>query len=182
MSRRHAHYTILRGFVTSLKVGRIRAEPSHCFSTLSIRGWRWFDMRSTNSLLRQVGHTGFGRLQVIRLFLHGSQTTFVLVDEGERSLVGIDHFYFNERDIKASTIHEGFIGVLPELRGQGLATELRTCAIEHFRKSGLKGISTRISTGNAASLRSAEKLGFRVIEAYWDDVLDEDRLYLQLRW
>ncbi|EPJ1914332.1 GNAT family N-acetyltransferase [Vibrio cholerae] len=101
-----------------------------------------------------------------------------IINGSESNIVGMNLFYFNPRDFKEGTIHEGFIGVLPEFEGRGLATAMRKHAIAHFRLSGLSGISTRISKNNISSLRSAEKLGFKPIEEYFDPVIQEDRYYL----
>ena len=93
-------------------------------------------------------------------------------------IVGIDVFYFNSRDFKEFTIHEGFIGVLSEFEGKGIATQMRKLAKEHFRNAGFKGISTRISKDNLASLNSAKKLGFEPVENYFDSLMNEERYYL----
>jgi RimJ/RimL family protein N-acetyltransferase len=109
-----------------------------------------------------------GRLILIAEVTNGSKS----------NIVGMNLFYFNPRDFKEGTIHEGFIGVVPEFEGKGIATAMRKHAIAHFRRSGLSGISTRISKNNNASLRSAEKLGFRPVEEYFDPAMQEDRYYL----
>lgn len=101
------------------------------------------------------------------------------VTRGSKSnIVGMNLFYFNSRDFKEGTIHEGFIGVVPEFEGKGIATAMRKHAIAHFRRSGLSGISTRISKNNIASLLSAEKLGFKPFEEYFDPIMQEERYYL----
>ncbi len=92
--------------------------------------------------------------------------------------MGMDMFYLNPRDFQEDTIHEGFIGVLPDHEGQGIASQMRKQAIEHFKQNGFKGISTRISKTNFASLNSARKLGFKVVEKYFDAGMNECRYYL----
>ncbi|HCZ9577165.1 TPA: N-acetyltransferase [Vibrio cholerae] len=148
-----------------------------------------------NYILRGADTKDFERLKVIYsqfnnydlsklnmgLFKRQSEK-LILVSEvinGSKSnIVGMELFYFNPRDFKAGTIHEGFIGVLPEFEGRGIATAMRKHAIAHFRLSGLNGISTRISKNNISSLRSAERLGFKPVEEYFDPVMQEDRYYL----
>lgn len=93
-------------------------------------------------------------------------------------VVGLNMYYLNARDVKESTIHEGFIGVLPEARGQGIATSLRRVAKEHFAMAGFKGISTRISLCNKGSLNSALQIGFKPVEKYYDMNSDAERYYL----
>lgn len=101
---------------------------------------------------------------------------------GNKLMVGMNLFYMNPRDFKDQTVHEGFVGVLPDYQGQGIATRMRKHAISHFSKSGFKGISTRISRNNVGSLQSAEKLGFKSIEEYFDPNMGEDRYYLICRF
>lgn len=109
---------------------------------------------------------------------HGDKLFFLSIDKDRDKVVGIDMFYFNPRDFKENTVHEGFIGVLPESQGQGIATMMRQEAIKHFKKNGLSGISTRISKNNLGSLCSAEKLGFKPVEEYFDNEMKEERYYL----
>lgn len=96
----------------------------------------------------------------------------------DMQIVGINMYYYNERDINDGTIHEGFIGVKPEVRGRGIATNLRKISLEHYLQNNHDGISTRISVNNIASLQSSLKLGFKPIEKYFDPVLSEYRYYL----
>jgi len=95
-----------------------------------------------------------------------------------KKFIGMDLYYMNPRDFQDFTVHEGFIGVLPEYEGQGIATQMRKHAIAHFKKAGFKGISTRISKSNIGSLRSAEKLGFKPVEEYFDSLKNEHRYYM----
>lgn len=119
----------------------------------------------------------------IKLLKYCSKKLVVIAEkeiDGRKKIVGMDLFYMNPRDFKESTMHEGFIGVLPEHEGQGVATQMRKHAIDHFKKVGFKGISTRISKSNIGSLRSAKKLGFKPVEEYCDKVMQEERYYLIL--
>lgn len=93
-------------------------------------------------------------------------------------IVGFDQFYFNERDIKDSTVHEAFITVTAHHSGRGLASALRRHSADHFRKAGLAGISTRISHENAASMASARRCGFKIVEEYIDLDSGKQRAYL----
>ena len=90
-------------------------------------------------------------------------------------------FYMNPRDFKENTVHEGFIGVLPEYEGQGIATQMRKVAKQHFKQAGFSGISSRISKENLGSLHSAKKIGFEPVEEYFDNNMKEERYYL-INW
>jgi GNAT superfamily N-acetyltransferase len=84
--------------------------------------------------------------------------------EGRWETAGADLFYFNPRDLKESTVHEGLIFVAEPFRGLGVANAMRQHAMHHFATQGLRGISTRIRQSNIGSLRSAQGLGFKVVE------------------
>lgn len=110
----------------------------------------------------------------------GSRLMLVAVsasDSGD-AIVGMNMYYFNPRDVREKTIHEGFIGVVPEMNGRGIATTMRLHAKQHFARAGLDGISTRISLMNKSSLNSAEKVGFVPIEKYTDVHSGELRYYM----
>lgn len=115
--------------------------------------------------------------------LLGGKMTLVAVarHQEQARVVGMNMFYVNRRDISDETIHEGFIGVSPDMTGRGVASELRRMAIHHFEANGFKGISSRISLDNEASLASAKKLGFVPVERYHDPIMRTDRQYL-IRW
>lgn len=121
----------------------------------------------------------------IKLLKYCSKKLVVIAEkeiDGRKKIIGMDLFYMNPRDFNEATIHEGFIGVLPEYEGMGIATQMRKHAIAHFNREGFKGISTRISKNNIGSLRSSEKLGFKVVEEYYDKVMQEERYYLVLNF
>lgn len=97
---------------------------------------------------------------------------------GTSEIVGMNMYYLTKRDFQENTIHEGFIGVLPEASGRGIATKMRKMAVEHFKESGFSGISTRISLDNTASVISARKIGFQPVEEYQDPSTGEQRYYM----
>ncbi|RTR05034.1 GNAT family N-acetyltransferase [Halomonas nitroreducens] len=105
----------------------------------------------------------------------------VLEEQAGPRVVGMDLFYATPRDRREGTIHEGFIGVHPEVAGRGVATALRGAAIAHFAAQGYRGISTRISLDNPASLASAARQGFMPRERYRDPATGCERQYL-VRW
>ena len=101
--------------------------------------------------------------------------------QGQARVVGMNMYYVNRRDMADGTIHEGFLGVSPDMTGRGVGSELKRMANHHFETQGFKGISARISLDNKASLASAEKLGFVPVERYHDPRMGADRQYL-IRW
>lgn len=145
-----------------------------------IRGADANDLEQLKIIYRQLNNSDLSAFYIKLLKRHARKLILVaeISKESKNSIIGMDMFYFNPRDFKEFTIHEGFIGIVPEFEGKGIATAIRKHAIEHFRRSGISGISTRISKSNVGSLRSAQKLGFEPIEEYYDPVMKEDRYYL----
>lgn len=93
-------------------------------------------------------------------------------------IAGIQFLYFNARDVRDSTIHEGWIAVPEEFRDRGIARRLRSHTRESLRGSPVKAVSSRISYGNVSSMRSAEAAGFRVRSRYRDANSGDERAYL----
>lgn len=151
---------------------------------LILRGADISDFERIDEIYKELNGVGLSPLN--RRVLQCSSKKLIIVLEEElkdrSQIVGISLFYMNARDFKEKTIHEGFIGVIPEHEGRGLATRMRRYAIAHFSRAGFKGISTRISKRNLGSLRSAEKLGFQPVEEYFDPSMSEDRYYLIFRF
>lgn len=147
---------------------------------LIIRGASYSEIKNVEKIYKELNSTSFSNYQKIQYKLHSKKTIIIAEknSDGLKKVVGIDLYYLNPRDLKDGTIHEGFIGVLPEFEGQGIATKMRMIAKKHFQNQGFDGISTRISKLNLGSLISAKKLGFKPVEEYYDKLMDEDRYYL----
>jgi RimJ/RimL family protein N-acetyltransferase len=109
----------------------------------------------------------------------GSKLLMTAWDEKESMILGINIYYFNQRDIQEHSIHEGFIGVYPEWQGKRIATNMRRLALSHFSANGLDAVSSRVSLSNIASLKSNQNLGFKPVEKYFDEKMNEERYYLK---
>jgi len=146
-----------------------------------IRGMESSDEKQVLEIYHQLN--GAAQFSCSRRWLYrlaGSKLMLVAVKKemtGEK-IVGMNMYYLNKRDFTDDSIHEGFIGVLPEMGGLGIATNMRNIAKKHFLENGFKGISTRISLSNLPSLKSAEKIGFKPVEKYLDVVTKEERYYM----
>jgi RimJ/RimL family protein N-acetyltransferase len=151
------------------------------YKDIVVRGYVREDELLVSSIYSELNKVKFSSFHKKLYSEYGSKLFIVAESKISKKLVGIDMFYFNPRDFKESTVHEGFIGVLPEAQGQGIATIMRKAAIKHFSNNGLKGISTRISKNNLGSFKSAKKLGFEVVDEYFDETMDEERCYLVLK-
>lgn len=120
-----------------------------------------------------------GLEKTILLRLLGERLCLVARRAGGDELVGMVVYYFNARDRREGTVHEGYIGLREAERGAGLGTFMRRHALENFSRSGLSGVSSRISVGNLASLKSNCRLGFVPVETYFDASMGEERHYLR---
>jgi len=111
--------------------------------------------------------------------LAGKKLCLVVEDAIDKRVVGYSLYYFNHRDVKEKTVHEGDTGILPEYQGRGIGTALRLHALRHFARSQtINGVSSRVSLNNLASLKSNINLGFKEQERYYDPVMEEERVYL----
>ena len=144
-----------------------------------VRGLKPQDLENVDRLYRTL-HDGraLARPKMILLRLFGGKLGFGVFSKETSGLVGVGVYYFNAREVKEHTVHEGFTGLEPSFQGKGLGSWLRGVAIAHFEKNGLSGVSSRVSENNIPSLKSNERLGFEVIERYYDGSVNEERFYL----
>lgn len=146
-----------------------------------VRGYKKEDMQQITKIYSALnGNAKFVWYRKWLFNLVGSRLMLVAVNAGDSddALVGMNMYYFNPRDVRENTIHEGFIGVVPEMNGRGIATAMRLHAKQHLALAGLDGISTRISLANTSSLTSAERVGFVPVEKYIDMHNGELRYYM----
>jgi GNAT superfamily N-acetyltransferase len=120
------------------------------------------------------------RLRQMRVLLSMLGPRFCLLARRTDSneVVGMAIYYFNARDRREGTVHEGYIGLREAERSAGLGTFMRRHALKNFARSGLEGVSSRISVNNLASLKSNTNLGFVPVETYVDPSTGEERHYL----
>ncbi|NHW03473.1 GNAT family N-acetyltransferase [Stutzerimonas degradans] len=169
----------LRNFCALRGINKIKSES---IDGLILRGYLDADAGPVSGIYARLNNgAAFSRIQRKLYSFIGSRCLFVVEkqnDFGELEIVGVNIYYINNRDSRQNTIHEGFIGVVPEFGGRGIATKMRKAAIRHFASAGFSGISTRISLNNIASLSPARKVGFIPIEKYQDPVTGEQRYYM----
>ena len=129
------------------------------------RGCKRFELIRLRSLYLRLNVNGaLSVFRTVCYFVSGYKFIVVAQDSSSGRLVGMDVYYFNHRDLVENTVHEGFVGVEPAYEGRGIATIMRFLAKKHFKIGGISGISTRISPDNKASLGSACKAGFEIID------------------
>lgn len=149
------------------------------------RGCRKTDLGRIGEIFWKLNNGA--RFSVFRRLLYGviGPRALLVVEKDGAScsdVLGFNMYYVNPRDVRDGTVHEAFIGVLPEASGRGLASMMRSIAVSHYRTFGFNGISTRISLSNASSLRSAERTGFVPVERYMDSRTNEERYYMVRRF
>lgn len=108
-----------------------------------------------------------------------SKVCVIAREVATQKVVGIDIYYFNNRDFREKTIHEGFVGVRPDFRRRGIAEKMRMYALSNFSNCHfLTGVSSKVSLNNSHSLNGAIRLGFVEQEQYFDPLMQERRSYL----
>ncbi len=135
-------------------------------------------LEETFSLYKDL-HNGKELSKWKKLLLHLTGSKFCYIIKSENKIIGLGLYYFNKKDIKEKTIHEGYIGLKKEYRGKGIGTIARQNALYHFSQmKRITGVSSRVSLDNEASYRGNIKLGFEVKEEYFDTDLSKERVYM----
>lgn len=145
-----------------------------------LEGASWGDISAIRRIYKfWNGGKDFGFCRTVLVGLIGRKICLVAKRNGVT--VGYDLFYVNMRDIYDKTVHEGFVGLLKSEVSKGLGSSLRNFAGEHFRRCGIFGISSKINQENSASLRSAEKVGFKIVDNQ-PDILDGKKQFYLVWW
>lgn len=145
----------------------------------TFRGFRPSDLPAIAAIYSEDDGSVLPRYNRLLLKLCGGRLCLVATKDSK--VIGFDQFYFNDRDLKENTVHEGYVAVAKAHSGRGLASAMRRICAKQFKEAGFSGISTRISQSNRGSMASALKVGFRSIEDYIDPDTSEQRSYLLMR-
>jgi len=149
--------------------------------------YRWFissDALEVKQLLVKLNNgVGFSGRELLYRFFGSRLVLLATVKEDlVEKIIGVNLYYFNFIDIEQRTVHEGFVGVHPNYRGRGVAPLLREQARKHLEQGiVLRGISTRISVKNKASMKVVDSPNAEIFERYWDPITNEARVYL-IHW
>lgn len=108
-----------------------------------------------------------------------SKLVLIVEDNTTKKIIGFVCLYFNQIDFQENSIHLAQIGINNFYQGLGLSKEMHKFLINHFQKTDLDAISIRISLNNTPSLNSALHCGYKPIEKYYDNSLNEYRFYLK---
>jgi RimJ/RimL family protein N-acetyltransferase len=103
---------------------------------------------------------------------HGEAAFWVMTDPGADRALGYLGFF--RWDVSHQSAELGYV-LAPARWGQGLMREVLPMLVRHgFEVLGLHRIEARIDPGNVASIRLAERLGFRLEGRLRDRTLNED--------
>lgn len=144
---------------------------------ITLRPFYKQDFKSVDNLYRKY-HSGGLPLRLKVLLLLMGQRLCVILESPANKAFGFEIYYFNPRDIEEGTVHQAFTCV--NITGKGLGTALRRHSLDYFASHGFRGVSSRVSLSNLPSLKSNMKLGFKVIEQYFDEEMQEERAYLRV--
>lgn len=88
-----------------------------------------------------------------------------VVRNEQGKIIACDFFMFQEAEFGQGIIHEIYIAVDPEYRGQGISTRLRRFSAKCYDHHILKGISTLAPFNDIKVLRSAQHCGFAILKS-----------------
>ena len=165
---------LLRNIRKTLTIKKI---PYFIEKEIQFYGFRLNDLKEVKKLYSELNNgkkIAFSKI----LFFSILGSRVLMIARHKEKIIGINMYYFNERDLIENTIHEGFIGVTATMRNMGIASAMRKLAKAHFSSNNVDGISTRISIANEPSLTSAKKNGFISREQYTDSTTGEIRTYM----
>lgn len=166
---------IIRNLLCSVKMPEFQKFE---FDELVIESCRSEYLEEVFHLYKDL-HNGKDLSRRNKLLLRLAGNKFCYVVRSGSEIVGIGLYYFNKKDVRENTIHEGYTGLKKEYRGKGVGTIARKNALYHFSQvKSIMGVSSRISLDNEASYRGNVKLGFEVVEKYFDTGLKKERAYL----
>jgi RimJ/RimL family protein N-acetyltransferase len=158
---------------------RLRPFPTFLYGGTSVGPLSRSDIKHVERLYASInGGSPLDLRKKAALWLHAPRLGIGVRDAATGELIGMSLYYFNARDRREGTVHEGYIGLDASLRGAGLGTVVRRHALRQFAFAGLRGVSSRISLANTASLNGNLKLGFVPVDTYFDPSMGEQRHYL----
>lgn len=166
---------LIRNMRIALSISKIPDRRIGSIRTHGLDGDTYDLAKALYERFNSSGRLSRSRRLLYRIF--GSRLVVACKDQ-DGKLLGAAFYYFNERDVKDGTVHQSFSVVDSSARGKGVATEIRRSAILHFSHNGFKGLSSRVSIDNKASLSSNLKLGFKSVETYKDPSTGKIRHYL----
>lgn len=120
-----------------------------------------------------------GSHHIQRIMLYHEILCFIAIDTRVNDVIGISMHYFNQRDFDEDSIHLGYIGIMPNYRGQYIGYNLGTYYLKYYaQNTDVKDVSTRVSLNNTASLKCKMRQGFKINERYYDNTMHEERFYM----
>jgi len=143
------------------------------------RSYRTTDFQKIHALYRNY-NKGRNFHHSLHFLLRLMGTRYCIVIENDLDIIGFTIYYFTKRDVTEKTIHEGYI--CTTVQGQGLGSALRLHAMQHWKKLRIHGVSSRVSLSNKESLIGNLNLGFKVVDHYVDQQMNEERVYLKIEF
>ena len=95
-------------------------------------------------------------------FLTDDFNALILAKSGEKYL---GYTLLNPDEKDAACLRQGWTGVHPDFRRQGVATALKVLGIRYAREKGFRYIVTEPRIANVASVQMSLKVGFRPSES-----------------
>lgn len=113
------------------------------------------------------------------LMIIGTKICYIAINNETQQVLGFVLFYFNKKDFIVKTIHLGAIAVHRDFQRKKIGSQLLKFSIENLSKSSLiKGISSRISLDNIASVKLHKYFRFNTHTTYFDIDEKKERAYM----
>lgn len=104
--------------------------------------------------------------QFVLSWLYSDRLVMCCIEKSTNRLIGAEIYYFNQRDLDNSTIHQGYRMIHHSYQGMGIGTMLTKYSLRHFKSQNLQGVSSRVKSDNMSSLKSNLKSGFKIAETF----------------
>ena len=121
------------------------------------------DFDSCMSLLERCGLYAVPWLQ--KVFKKRMPQLCGIVKNKAGNIIACDFFMFQEAEYDQDIIHEIYLAVDPQYRGQGISTKLRRFSIECYDEGRFKAVSTLAGFDDVKVLRSAQHCGFSIVKS-----------------
>lgn len=152
---------------------------THYSSNFSISSYKPKYLKQIMELYEKELNTNLSYEKKLLLMIIGTRICYIAISNETQQVLGFILFYFNRRDFIEKTIHLGAIAIHRDFQGKKIGSQLLKFSIENLSKSSvIKGISSRISLDNIASVKLHKHFGFNIHTTYFDITEKKERAYM----
>lgn len=161
---------LVRNLNASQRLKTLQSSSYNNYLLTGLTKNRINDLNQLHQAIRDGRKLNYWRKLLYRY--RGNRLCAVAINQVNQ-LVGFIYFYFREDEIAKNIIHEAFVGVKPEERGQGIATALQNYSLDQLSHQHLQGVSGYVEKNNLASVIVHQRVGYEIK----DDPRDPENNY-----